>query len=613
MKEIKAIEILKEYIGNNPYIHGLKKKLLTNNKINLTDNQILYIINNKDFVVKEINKVIQISDFLGESYKKTFNFDFLPIRLLVNYFLGETEKTYHVYAKFTKKQKHFSELWLPKTQVIDDFTVDNTIYDKDDDIVVDFNKYKVLDKLNRTPFKHQEEGVKFLLNRAGAILGYGMGTGKTFISIISALELNAKKILIICPASLKENWRNEIECFTDDVSVIEGKKWGTKKFTIINYDILQNFHTIRPKNLSKEDFVFNSEFVNEQFDLIICDEAHYLKTYSAIRTQVCREFLTLLKDKRVWLLTGTPVANNPLDFYSLLQLINAPISKNYKYFVKRYCDGKTINKKLANGKVKKIHLTNGSSNLEELALKVKPFMQRKNLQDVVDMPDRVITPLYHKLNKKQISEYEQLWDDYLIERKKLNKKGTPDKQLVELILLRKFMSMVNIQNTIELTKNAIEEGHKVVIFCSFTEELNYIYNEFKSIGVMHNGEMTSKAKQNSVDKFQNDEKIKVFVGNIISSGTGITLTKGTVSIFNSLDWTPANIQQAIFRCYRIGQDKKVNIYFNITKDTVDEKIWNKLYEKSLIINTINDEKDMENIFDADFIENVEDYIDELLF
>ncbi len=613
MKELKAIEILKEYNGNNPYLHGLKDKLLRYNKINLTDNQVLYINHNKDFVVKGINKVIQISDFLAESYKKEHNFDFLPVRLQVNYFLGETEKTYHVYAKFTKKQKHFSELWLPKTQVIDDFTVDNTIYDKDDDIVINFNKYKELDRLKRTPFKHQEEGVKFLLNRTGAILGYGMGTGKTFISIVSALELKAKKILIICPASLKENWRNEIECFTDDVCVIEGKKWESKKFTVINYDILQNFHTIKPKNLSKEDFVFNSEFVNEKFDLIICDEAHYLKTYSAIRTQVCREFLSKLIDKRVWLLTGTPVANNPLDFYSLLQLINAPISKNYKYFVKRYCDGKTINKKLANGRVKKIHLTNGSSNLEELALKVKPFMQRKNLQDVMDMPDRVITPLYHKLNNKQLAEYESLWENYLIERQNLNKKGTPDKQLVELILLRKFMSMVNIQNTIELTKNAIEEGHKVVIFCSFTEELNFIYNEFKSIGVMHNGEMTSKEKQNSVDKFQNDEKVKVFVGNIISSGTGITLTKGTVSIFNSLDWTPANIQQAIFRCYRIGQDKKVNIYFNITKDTVDEKIWNRLYEKSLIINTINDEKDKENIFDADFIENAEEYIDELLF
>jgi SNF2 family DNA or RNA helicase len=185
-----------------------------------------------------------------------------------------------------------------------------------------------------------------------------------------------------------------------------------------------------------------------------------------------------------------------------------------------------------------------------------------------------------------------LWDNYLLERKRLKKRGTIQKDLVELILLRKFIAMEAIPETIAMTKEAIAQGRKVIIFTNFTEELETIVEELGQICVKHNGPMSAAAKQDSVDEFQSNPKVKVFVGNEKSAGVGITLTEATVVIFNSYDWVPGINQQAEDRAYRIGQKNDVNIYYQLFLDTVSIKMWDALQTKQDVIATIMGDNDM---------------------
>jgi len=290
---------------------------------------------------------------------------------------------------------------------------------------------------------------------------------------------------------------------------------------------------------------------------------------------------------KVWLLTGTPVANRPMDFFNLLKIIKSPIAENWKHFAVRYCDGRQFMRTLKNGQRKQIWLTDGASNLEELAAKTKNIILRRLKTDTLDMPDKVVTPMYHKLDLNGWKMYDLLWDEYMAKRKAEGKKSIESqKDLVELILLRKFIAMQAIPSTIEMVENAIEMGRKVIVFTSFTEELEVLANHFGKVSVKHNGPMTTKAKQKSVDDFQNNPKVKVFVGNIKSAGVGITLTEATVVIFNSFDWVTGNNEQAEDRSYRIGQKNDVNVYYQLFMDTISVRMWETLKNKKDIIDTI---------------------------
>lgn len=533
--------MLEGYTGINPYIRKLRNEYLKNKKIQLTDNQSKYILDNHDKDPLPINRVINITKYLGEELQKQDNLGFIPERILVEFLLADTEKSFHVYGKLKQNQLESSMYWLPKTQVLDD------IYFEPINIEVDFSKYNdILSKTNKKLYLHQEEGIKFLLSRNGCILGDSMGLGKTTQSIIAALESGAKKILVVCPSSAKINWEREINVFCDETAIVNGKNWEESKFTIINYDILKNFHTIE-SNVKENNT--NRELVNAKFDLVIVDEAHYLKNNDSIRGKIMAELSIKYNIPKFWLLSGTPVANRPMDFFNLLKIIKSPIANNWKHFATRYCDGKQFFRTLKNGRRKQIWLTDGASNLEELSMKTKNCILRRLKENVLDMPDKIITPMYHKLNDSEVKQYEALWDEY-IEKRKLEGKKTNNlqKELVELVMLRKFIAMQSIPYTIEMAENAIEMGCKVIIFTNFTEELEALHNHFGKISVKHNGPMSTSKKQHAVDQFQNNPKIKVFVGNIVSAGIAITLTEASVVIFNSFAWVSGLNEQAEDRC-----------------------------------------------------------------
>ncbi len=592
LKGRSAISLLESYDGINPYIMKLKIDYLKNNKLSLTDNQSKYILENYDTEPLYINRIIAITPYLGEEFKKTENLSFTPEKILIEFILADTEKTYHVYGKLKKNQKESKMYWIPKTQVLDD------PYFEPADINVDFTKYNdILALGGKKLYQHQEDGIKFLLSRKGCILADDMGLGKSIQSIIAAIESGAKKILIVCPSATKINWQREINVFCGDTEIIDGKKWNDgAKFTIINFDILKNFHTLKSTKRRKEgepEEILNRDLANAGYDLCIIDEAHYLKNNESIRGKIMVELSVKYNIETVWLLTGTPVANRPMDFFNLLKIIKSPLAQNWKHYAVRYCEGKKFFRTLKNGQKKQIWLTDGASNLEELANKTKNIILRRLKTEVLDMPDKVVTPMYYELDKKQKKEYDLLWDDYVIKKELIGKKVKEDqKDLVELILLRKFIAMQAIPYTIEMVENALEMGKKVIVFTSFTEELEEIHNHFRKISVKHNGPMSTTMKQKSVDSFQNDPKVKVFVGNIKSAGVGITLTEGNVVIFNSFDWVPGNNEQAEDRAFRIGQKNDVNVYYQLFDNTISTKMWYMLNTKKDIIATIMNEKEL---------------------
>jgi SNF2 family DNA or RNA helicase len=430
-------------------------------------------------------------------------------------------------------------------------------------------------------------------------------THNTTQSIIAALESGAKKILVVCPSSAKINWEREINVFCNETAIIEGKKWNDAKFTIINFDILKNFHTLiegRRELTEEEALLVKRDLANAGFDLAIIDEAHYLKNNDSIRGKIMVELAVKHNIQKVWLLTGTPVANRPMDFFNLLKIIKSPIAQNWKHYAVRYCDGKQFFKTLKNGQKRQIWITDGASNLDELASKTKNIILRRLKTEVLDMPDKVISPTYHRLSTKEWLQYEQLWDDYLQKRVSEGKRnGNLQKDLVELILLRQFIAAVAIPHTIEMVENAIEMGRKVIIFTSFTEELQILQNHFGKLAVAHNGPMTSNQKQKSVDAFQNNPKVKVFIGNIKSAGVAITLTEATVVVFNSFDWVTGNNEQAEDRAYRIGQKNDVNVYYQLFDDTISIRMWETLKQKKQIINTILGVENLNKDDETDFL------------
>jgi SWI/SNF-related matrix-associated actin-dependent regulator 1 of chromatin subfamily A len=594
---------LKEYDGPNEYIHRLRINAL-NGKVILTQSQVAYINDNYTTEPIEINRVIEITPFFGEQLEEKWELKHTPERILVETLLAESDKAYHIKGKLYKNQKKSELYFVPKTQVNTDLFEDEKV-----DIDVDFIKYKNMDHYllsdgttGRTAFKYQEDGIKFLLTKKKCVLADDMGLGKTYQSIVAALETDARKVLVVCPANAKINWKREISNFIpeDDVSILKTGHWDPKRFTIINYDILKNFHTLVDKRKKYEEGDIRRQLVDNEFDLIILDEAHMVKNPKSQRTKIINEVSKNIE--RRWLLTGTPIANRPMDYFNLLHLCDSPLTANWQYFAFRYCAAKKFYKKMKNGGSRQIWLTDGASNLEELHNRTKKYILRRVKEDHLDLPPKLVAPYY--LEMDDMRGYNSVFDEYLEWAKSEGRSLGAGRHMVELGILRKFISLKKVEHSIEIAQQAVEQGKKVIIFTSFTDSFNALMSHFGRLAVGHNGKMNGTQKQSSIDNFQNNDKVKIFVGNLISAGTAITLTAAEVVIMNDLDFVPANHAQAEDRAYRIGQDSTVNVYYPIFEDTVDIMMYEMLQKKKQIIGTIMGEEHEEVDISKEFVKQI---------
>jgi SWI/SNF-related matrix-associated actin-dependent regulator 1 of chromatin subfamily A len=597
LKNRNTLEKIRSYNGTNEHILKIKNKLEREGFFVLTPNQIQYITDNFDREPTTINKVVDITPYLGEQLKEKYELKNIPERVFVETLLADSEKSYHVKGKLYKNQKESILFYIPKTQILTDM-----FYEPYEDLEVNFDSVNKINKKNRSLFPHQENAVKFLLKKDKSILSDDMGLGKTKSAIAAALLSGAEKILVICPANAKINWFREITEYIDEeyVTIVKSGFWQPKFFTIINYDILNRFHEIEDKRKKTEPKSYINE---EKFDLLIVDEAHMIKNKGSIRGKVVAQISENIE--KIWLLTGTPIANRPMDYYNLLKVCNIPVADNFQHFAYRYCAAKSFNKKLASGKIKRIWLTDGASNLEELHQKTKNYILRRKKEDHLDLPPKIISPFYLDLENRK--GYKEAFDDYLFWLEVEGKKLGAGRQMVEMGVLRKFISKEKVPMTVDMVHNFLDQSDdkKIIVFTVFTDSLKELKKEFGDLAVCHNGEMSDKEKQKSIDEFQNNPKIRVFIGNIISAGSAITLTASDTTIFHDLDFVPANHQQSEDRNYRIGQDKTVNIYYPIFNDTIEERIYETLQKKKEIISTVMGEK-------LESIDIMEDLVSSLL-
>jgi SWI/SNF-related matrix-associated actin-dependent regulator 1 of chromatin subfamily A len=324
---------------------------------------------------------------------------------------------------------------------------------------------------------------------------------------------------------------------------------------------------------------------------VVVDEAHYIKNGQAQRTKLINDLVK--KVDRLWLLTGTPMTSRPMDYFNLLSLIDSPVAKNWMAYAIRYCSGYQFN---AGGR--KIWNVTGASNLEELRDRTSGLTLRRLKQDVLDLPDKIITPVYLRLKSKQ---YEDVMGDYYNWYEK-----NPDEsksltvQFTKLTQVRQVIAEEKVIQTIELAENIIEQGKKVIIFCNFTNSLDRIIQHFGKTAVRLDGSMSKPERQNSVDKFQEDDKVKVFVGNIKAAGVGITLTAAEAVIMNDLSFLPSDHSQAEDRAYRYGQKNNVLVYYPIFENTIEGVIYDILNKKKQVIATVMG--DVKN--DVDLVEEI---------
>jgi SWI/SNF-related matrix-associated actin-dependent regulator 1 of chromatin subfamily A len=555
--EQKAIDILSSYEGGNNFILRLKQQSLVNKKFFPTRTQSDYIITYHNEKPKVAKKWVDLDPYFARKFADEKLFREVPDKIYVEKLLVEKEKSYHIWGKFFESE-HLSDFWVPKGALIKTHTVEK--------VDIDYSKYS-----HRPPLSHQKEAIEKLAGSKRFILADDMGLGKTTSTIIAALESGAKKVLIICPASLKINWSREIENYTDkSIYICEGKNFSSDHdFVIVNYDIIKNFHDIKDKE--------TSQIINSKFDLVVIDEAHYIKNSQAQRTKLINHFVKNIN--RLWLLTGTPITSRPIDYYNLLSLVESPVSQNWMAYVIRFCEGYQFR-----AGQRKVWNVNGASNLDELRERTSKQILRRLKTDVLDLPEKIISPIYLRLKSR---EYENLMGEYFDWfRNNSEESASLTVQFSKLMKVRQVIAEEKISQTIELAENILEQGKKVIIFSNFTEPLKRIHEHFGKMSVYLDGSSTKPARQKAVDDFQDNDKVKVFCGNIKAAGVGITLTSAEVVIFNDLSFVPSDHSQAEDRAYRYGQKNSVLVYYPLFENTIEGAIYDILIKKKGIFETV---------------------------
>ena len=653
----KALDILLDYKGDNPFIHIKKKNVYIEKKPNsLSDFDIEYIIRNYNFQPKAINKITKIPDWYGEDRKIAWKLEFTPEKIKIVSLLGETDRYYHCYVKYRQSVDPVMT-FIPKNAIINNFLCEDY-----HNISVNFERYDNLSSAideNRVLREHQKEAVQFMLSRKKCILADSMGLGKSTELAVAAIEGNFDSVLIICPASLKTNWKKElmwyvpekdiaiVESFNDKkkgeletfLGYAEGKsgkkkeelleeaknlgKWQNNRFVIVNYDILDEFFQFSraTSEEGKQKALENSpilKYIFKRKSCLIVDEAHKLSNNTSKRYKVIKGLIKKGNPESVFLATGTPITNNPLNLYYVLNLIETDVTGDFDYYRNRYCDAKQFLLKGEYEKWQQIYFKNvgvfdwkslsdkqkgemkdfiwehgkkittatGAENLDELKERIAHIYLRRTKEDIGELPPKHVHEVYYDLSPQQQLEYDKLWNEY----EKAQLEETPDKELNQELLeggiYRRYISNQMVPKTIELCDNILKTENKVVIACCYDEELYTIKDHYGDAAVIYNGKCSLKQKDKAIDEFTHNPNVKVFVGNIIAAGVGITLTVSKSMIYNNISFVSGDNKQMEDRIYRIGQTKEVDIYYQIFKNTQYEHMWKIVLRKQMIADTV---------------------------
>lgn len=455
---------------------------------------------------------------------------------------------------------------------------------------------------------YQHHGLNWLTfldkNQLGGCLADDMGLGKTLqtITFLQHLKITNPKntpSLIIAPTSLIFNWRNEIEKFCPSLKMLTftGGNRLENKDSFKKYDLI-----ISTYGSLLNDIEFLKDF---KFNYIILDESQAIKNPNSKRYKAVR----LLNSYNRIALTGTPIENNTFDLYAQLNFLNPGLLGNMTHFKNNFSDA-----------IDKEKDVDASQILSKI---ITPFMLRRTKEQVAtELPEKTESIIFCEMEKEQRAVYNTFknkYRDYLLN--KIDENGVEKSQMYILEGLTKLRQICNSTALIPtdedlgsysvkletLMENIKEKtgNHKILVFSQFVKMLQIVKNRLEEDNIHYeylDGQTTNR--QERVENFQNNTDVRVFLISLKAGGTGLNLTEADYVFIIDPWWNPAVENQAIDRCYRIGQTKKVMAYRMICKDTIEEKIVSLQQKKKKVASSIISIDDEKKSFDIDEVKEL---------
>lgn len=427
----------------------------------------------------------------------------------------------------------------------------------------------------KIPFKFQIEAKDIMCVRKHTLLADSMGLGKSFEIIMVINQLRLRRTLIICPASVKLNWVRELEEGLESrryIQVINKRTDYIEPFSeiiIVNYDLIAHSNIF-------------TQLKQIEFDLGVCDEAHYLKNMKAKRTlAVLAKNGLVFNCKRTIMATGTPVLNRPIELYPILKVLAPQVLgkyNDYYRYAKRYCDayqdGFTLN-------------ADGASHTDELNESLrKHYMIRRLASEVYkELPAVRYQVLFVEQTTGAVATLRQLEEagrsDFKHQKLGIDAGG--------LATLRRETAEMKLDACIEQIRDIVEQAGKIVIFAyhhSVIAKLEEVLHEFGTVTL--SGDTDQRSRQDAITRFSGETGPRVFIGQIQAAGQGIDgLQKCCANVlFIESSWVPGEVKQAIARVSRMGQTKPVLVQFLIWADSIEEHLMRTALDKVEVIKEI---------------------------
>lgn len=447
----------------------------------------------------------------------------------------------------------------------------------------------------------QKVCVAFCDQRDGNVLNADdMGLGKT-IETLAWLQLHPelRPAIIVCPASAKLNWAREANKWmkSPKVQMLSGRTpeiifHDTAEIVIVNYTILPNSYEpyVDAQGRKKKREIPRTGWVdyliNFQPKVLILDEAQAIKNNTANQTLAVKKLAK--STPKCIALTGTPIDNRPMDIYNIWSIVDPASCPTYWHFAMTYCGAKN------NGFGWDF---SGFSNLPQLHERMKHFMIRRMKRDVMtELPEKTRTVVPMELDN--FREYKAAEDDFIkfihqTKGKAAAEKASHAEQLAKISALKQLAIKGKMKQVFDWIEDYLDSGNKLVVFAYHAFIIDMLMNKFKDIAVKLDGSTPEKKRMESVDAFQTNPKVRLFVGNIIAAGTVITLTAASDTATIELMWGPGKHDQAEDRTCRIGQKNAVTAYYLLAAGTIEERIARIIDEKRKIVNAAVDGEETE--------------------
>jgi SNF2 family DNA or RNA helicase len=435
-------------------------------------------------------------------------------------------------------------------------------------------------------YPHQIVAAMFLNETKSALISHEMGLGKTLASIAYVELNNLEKVFVITPNSLKFNYFNEVEKFTDSKAHII--KWTKNKHTLEEAKyIIVNYDYFNPNVKSGRFQKKWKKLGIENIDAVICDESHKLKNSSSnTYKNFSRTFKgDIFKDGKISkiFLTGTPAPNRAYELYTILNQISPLEFTTKSRFNEYYCG---LSYDVEEGE----YVTDSSeAKLEELYHKIAPYTHRKRKKEVLtDLPDKIYQKIILEMSPKELAIYNDIEEGVVNEFINEEIKNP----LTVMLRLRQYTSHVKIPHIMELIETVEETGQKMVVVDMFKESLLELKKKFGNIAGLHTGDQKVEERNEIVKEFQNEESaMKLFIGSIQTCNYGLTLTAADKLFILTLPFSVGEYDQVADRLHRIGQKNVVNIYPLMFRDTIDDYVYSAIENKRAEIVKVIDNED----------------------